>query len=215
MDWYDFERDANSDEAAQDAGIEQSVYHVEGKKRMPQAEMQHYIVKVGQDSTESSANPASNTSPGVGGAQDSFIETAAAIFATEEVVSGLLIIGSGHSLTKTLDALRDLEVPATTVSEGKDLPPDEPRLYVHSVDAVRGLDIPNLSHVFLLPGLAEDATPYLHVAGRVGRLTSGGKRRKGSVYCMVRSDNKHEELRVNRCWELLGIDGQQYLSQGD
>lgn len=216
MDWYDFESDAGSGEAVYEDDISQSVYQVEGKKRMPQAEIQHYIVKVDQaipappEQGNTSAPPTSN---GLGQAQDSFIEAVATIFATEAVISGLLIIGSGQSLTKTLEALRDLEVPATTITEAKDLPLDEPRLYVHSVDAVRGLDIPNLSHVFLLPGLAEDANSYLHVAGRVGRLTSRGKRRKGSVYCLVRSGNEHEKHRVDRCWELLGISGEQYTSQ--
>lgn len=134
----------------------------------------------------------------------------AQVFAQERVISGLVLIPSGQSLVKTLAAYHGLGVPATTLSEGMDLPPDEPRLYVVSRDAVRGLDVPGLSHVFLTPGTVDESANYLHIAGRVGRLSAadGGRRRKGRVICLARVENEESDrARVERCWELLGIDG--------
>jgi len=51
-----------------------------------------------------------------------------------------------------------------------------PTLLVATLATTRGLDLPDLTHVFVLgvpEGRAVDA--YLHLAGRVGRFGRGGK----------------------------------------
>lgn len=51
-----------------------------------------------------------------------------------------------------------------------------PTLLVSTLATTRGLDLPDLTHVFIL-GVPEALTPdaYLHVAGRVGRFGKPGK----------------------------------------
>jgi superfamily II DNA/RNA helicase len=59
---------------------------------------------------------------------------------------------------------------ATNASE------DNPVLLVSTLATTRGLDLPELTHVFIL-GFPEGrkADGYLHIAGRVGRFGRGGK----------------------------------------
>lgn len=55
-------------------------------------------------------------------------------------------------------------------------PDDDPTLLVATLSTVRGLDLPDLSHVFVLgasDGVDHDA--YVHAAGRVGRFGRSGK----------------------------------------
>jgi len=53
---------------------------------------------------------------------------------------------------------------------------DEPTLLVSTFASVRGLDLPDLTHVFIL-GVPEDrpVDTYLHASGRVGRFGRSGK----------------------------------------
>jgi hypothetical protein len=57
-----------------------------------------------------------------------------------------------------------------------DAPVSNPVLLVSTLASTRGLDLPELSHCFIL-GLPDvrRADPYLHAAGRVGRFGRGGK----------------------------------------
>lgn len=59
---------------------------------------------------------------------------------------------------------------ATAASE------ENPVLLVSTLATTRGLDLPELTHVFML-GLpaGRRADAYLHIAGRVGRFGRGGK----------------------------------------
>ena len=55
-------------------------------------------------------------------------------------------------------------------------PAANPALLVSTLATTRGLDLPDLTHVFVLaPGDALDNDVYLHAAGRVGRFGRGGK----------------------------------------
>ena len=204
VDWYDFSSDAQGMQPTPG----ETEYQRIGRGMLPQDNIEHTlyavertggVVEVGRQlKEEMKAIPED---------PERFLLAVATLFALERVTSGLVLIPSGQSLTKTLDTFRSLGVPAATLSEASDLAPDEPRLYVVSIDAVRGLDIADLSHVFLLPALADESSLYLHVAGRVGRLSIGGKRRSGKVICLVSQENERQAERVKRCWELLGIRG--------
>ena len=53
---------------------------------------------------------------------------------------------------------------------------DNPTLLVATLASTRGLDLPELKHVFIVGVLDHGAVDsYLHVAGRVGRFGRGGK----------------------------------------
>lgn len=55
-------------------------------------------------------------------------------------------------------------------------PASNPALLVSTLATTRGLDLPDLTHVFVLaPGDALNSDVYLHAAGRVGRFGRGGK----------------------------------------
>jgi late competence protein required for DNA uptake (superfamily II DNA/RNA helicase) len=53
---------------------------------------------------------------------------------------------------------------------------DNPTLLVSTAATTRGVDLPELSHVFIL-GVAQNRPldSYLHMSGRVGRFGRGGK----------------------------------------
>ena len=206
IDWYDFS--GGEAETSADRLPGETEYQRIGKGMLPQDSIQHGLYTVDKMGGLVEANAT------LGNSGDSTLEdperlstAVATIFALEEIVSGLVLIPSGQSLKTTLATFRSLGVPATTLHESQDLAHDEPRLYVISIDAVKGLDIPNLSHVFVLPGLVNDSNLYLHVAGRVGRLSIGGKRKSGKVVCLVSHESDEERKRVERNWELLGITG--------
>jgi hypothetical protein len=109
----------------------------------------------------------------------------------------LLVVPSGGSMPKILAELAELEIKAKEIvsvnarervtktgsgkmsAAGKVLglsafkrTVDEPLLYVVDQAFVRGLDIPSLSHVFVFANALQESNDYLHIAGRVGRLSS-------------------------------------------
>ena len=219
LDWYDFsgleQQDVNSGEEAQ--GRLQAV----GRTLLPSSDVEHVFYRVDEEGMlvqpeDSGPRPASS-SPGssaLSSAEKSvrinlepFFTAVSALFALDRVTSALVIVPSTQSLSKTLDFYHSLEVPATTIEDARDLPTDEPRLYVVSASSIRGLDIPALEQVFVLPGTVDDAQSYLHVAGRVGRMGAGQRRPKGKVISLVRQNEDRDEGRVKRFWELLGIEG--------
>ncbi|ORZ38385.1 P-loop containing nucleoside triphosphate hydrolase protein [Catenaria anguillulae PL171] len=70
---------------------------------------------------------------------------------------------------------------------------------VVSYGGIRGLDIPDLTHVFLL-GAPADVSEYQHIAGRVGRL--GGSNAKDAMvvtFCDVKSGE-----RLRQIWQWMG-----------
>ncbi|CAE6422042.1 unnamed protein product [Rhizoctonia solani] len=80
-----------------------------------------------------------------------------------------------------------------------------PTLLVATTTAVRGIDIPTLSHVYIVGGLeSEDA--YRHVAGRAGRFGM-----RGTVISFVGADGTEEllggtgERRIRRTFERIGV----------
>ncbi|SNX82195.1 related to RRP3 - protein involved in rRNA processing [Melanopsichium pennsylvanicum] len=111
------------------------------------------------------------------------IEALAFCFASEGVDRGLALIPARWSLLKTRAALEALGVTvrlASNVPSGANAAPAQsdtaniaanPELYLLQTTSSRGLDIPALSHVFLV-GYASviDAVSYVHSAGRVARI---------------------------------------------
>lgn len=116
----------------------------------------------------------------------SLIEALAFCFASEGVERGLALIPARWSLLKTRAALEAVGVTVRLASDvtasptastqagmetGSESSSTTPELFVLQTTSSRGLDIPALSHVFLV-GYASviDAVQYVHSAGRVARI---------------------------------------------
>jgi len=118
------------------------------------------------------------------------LEAVAATFALDVPRIALLVLPATAAVRKVIFELQQLGVNAHpfdlvgneasrrhVLSRTPDGVSDEnPMLIVGTLATIRGVDLPDLSHVFILgvpEGRAGDA--YLHVAGRVGRFGSRGK----------------------------------------
>jgi superfamily II DNA/RNA helicase len=145
--------------------------------------------------------------------QDPTMLTAlATVFALEQVSSGLLFVPSGSSVDRVVEELRALDVPAARLENVPDRPSastsspsssssesvveqqqqeeeQDPIIYVTTPTFARGIDIPDLTHVFL-SSISPDPHGYSHMAGRVGRFGDGGVRRPGKVISVVHSSTK-------------------------
>ncbi|ORY94928.1 P-loop containing nucleoside triphosphate hydrolase protein [Syncephalastrum racemosum] len=62
-------------------------------------------------------------------------------------------------------------------------------LYIGNEFSARGVDLPNLSHVYIL-GKPSSVPSYLHMAGRTGRLAPNGTFRPGKVITLVRDHGR-------------------------
>lgn len=117
------------------------------------------------------------------------LEALAFAFAADGVACGLALVPPQWSIRRAHDALMALGVPVRTVAPGEPLAPrDEIVLYLLQSTSARGLDVPGLTHVFLV-GLAAvgDAVHYTHAAGRVARIgTAGSARLPGRVVTLLR-----------------------------
>ncbi|KAI0639701.1 P-loop containing nucleoside triphosphate hydrolase protein [Trametes polyzona] len=134
----------------------------------------------------------------------SAMEAIAAAFALDVPSVGLLVLPSDASVQRAVYDLRLLGVNAHALDVVKDeagrvhlmrqdldVAAENPTLLVSTLASTRGLDLPELTHVFIL-GLLDDGAvdSYLHVAGRVGRFGRGGK-----VISVVA--DRHEVVREN------------------
>ncbi|PKI82452.1 hypothetical protein MVES1_003413 [Malassezia vespertilionis] len=125
------------------------------------------------------------------------LEALAFAFAADGVRQGLALVPPRWSLRKTAAALEALGVPARIIEPGA--PTDVPGsvLYLLQSTSARGLDIPALTHVYLL-GLdaVQDAVHYTHMAGRVSRISDGsGVRPFGKVVTLLHGKDA-EDARV-------------------
>lgn len=117
------------------------------------------------------------------------LEAIAIAFALDVPSLALLVIPSSGPVKRAVYELRTLGVDAypfdvTRKKGGREhllrSSPDKsqtnPTLLVSTLATIRGVDLPDLTHVFVL-GLPRYRVldTYLHVAGRVGRFWRGGK----------------------------------------
>ncbi|KAG8936522.1 hypothetical protein FRC02_001488 [Tulasnella sp. 418] len=116
------------------------------------------------------------------------------------------------------------QVPAGITSDrdnGPSAEQYEPTLLVSTLATVRGLDFPNLTHVFLLDtSVITNLTAYEHIAGRVGRFGKPGKivtfvqeSKPGAENSQTKPSSngddlsrvRDEEQRMRRIFNRLGI----------
>jgi hypothetical protein len=120
-------------------------------------------------------------------------EAIATAFALDVPSVGLLVLPSSAPLQRAVYELREMGVNAhgldlletdkgrSHLLSGGRGARENPTLLVSTLATTRGLDLPELSHVFVL-GIPEGprvngrtVDGYLHIAGRVGRFGRGGK----------------------------------------
>jgi hypothetical protein len=117
------------------------------------------------------------------------LEAIASAFALDVPSVALLILPADGKVSHAVCDLRKLgvdayplDLAATTGGASHllrgplDTPVDNPSLLVCTVATTRGIDLPELTHVFIL-GIPQRRVldSYLHMSGRVGRFGRGGK----------------------------------------
>ena len=102
----------------------------------------------------------------------------------DNVGGGVSYLSDSDSLDERAQALASFRTGASTVLVSSEL-------------AARGLDVPSISHVFLM-GLPDSVESYLHRAGRAGRLGRAGK--------VVTFISEEEKFVVQRYSNELGIE---------
>ncbi|KAJ3530352.1 hypothetical protein NM688_g7723 [Phlebia brevispora] len=152
------------------------------------------------------------------------LEAVAATFAVRVPQLALLVLPASSPVRRAVTELRSLGVNAHALDVMQDesgglfllkkeaAAVDNPTLLVSTLATTRGLDLPNLTHVFIL-GMPRELTTeeYLHMAGRVGRFG-----RAGHVVCVVEAACQapgkngkmvvHDEgKRLGRIYSRLGV----------
>jgi superfamily II DNA/RNA helicase len=124
--------------------------------------------------------------------------------------SALLVIPSDWNVNQTVTSLRELGIDARPLvpdsQPSEDFMDEEatPKLLVSTITTTRGIDLPDLTHVFILgTKLLGNFHDYVHIAGRVGRISSKGE---GKVITMVMADDDaNAEARLAKVYQTLGI----------
>ena len=121
------------------------------------------------------------------------MEAIATSFALDVPSTGLLVLPASAPVQRAVYELQEMGVNAHSLDLLKDdkgkkhllqstwTVQENPTLLVSTLATTRGIDLPELSHVFILgmpegPRVSARAVDaYLHIAGRVGRFGRGGK----------------------------------------
>ncbi|KAI0080287.1 P-loop containing nucleoside triphosphate hydrolase protein [Panus rudis PR-1116 ss-1] len=151
------------------------------------------------------------------------LEAIATAFALEVPRVALLVLPPNAPVKRAVYELRKLGVNAQALDvaeqergqayllQGNQQTEENPTLLVCTLASVRGLDLPDLTHVFRL-GLYDDrsTSTYLHVAGRVGRFGKEGKvitviEPRTKIKDGKKTHNKDEPSLIGRLFSQLGI----------
>ena len=137
---------------------------------------------------------------------DRMMESLAILQELEPVKNGILFVGPTISVASIKQKLQEQGIVAEDI---KNYYTNEkkPDLWVATEFTARGVDIPGVSHVFIL-GKPASVTSYVHMAGRTGRLSPQGFA-SGKVIHLVREHGWTESKMANM-YELLNIPVQDY-----
>ncbi len=193
-----------AEEEAEEGGEENRLdeYYDESKPdSVKEALLADYVWILEYDTTPSPFNPAN-------------LEAITTAFALDVPSSGLLVIPSSAPVKRTVYELRLMGVNAHALdllknkahllNDGEDVRRANPTLLVATLATTRGLDLPGLTHVFVLgipegpsvTGRSVDA--YLHLAGRVGRFGRAGK--------VVSVVEEAEAAKMVRIFKSIGVE---------
>ena len=141
---------------------------------------------------------------------DRMVEKMAILQDIEDVRRGIVFIDPSISVATMQTRLANYGVVVRDIAE---YVPGEPwdgqaQLWISTEFSARSMDIPNISHVFLL-GRPVSVASYLHMAGRTGRLGSQGSLHPGKVICVMR-DKGRAESRMHVLYNFLNISPEPY-----
>ncbi|KAL7323394.1 hypothetical protein PS15p_211306 [Mucor circinelloides] len=137
---------------------------------------------------------------------DRMMESIAILQELEPVRNGILFVGPTISVASVKQKLQEQGIVAEDI-KNYHTNKRKPDLWVATEFAARGVDIPGVSHVFIL-GRPATVTSYVHMAGRTGRLGPQGFAH-GKVIHLVREHGWIESKMANM-YELLNIPVQKY-----
>ncbi|KAI7883500.1 P-loop containing nucleoside triphosphate hydrolase protein [Lichtheimia hyalospora FSU 10163] len=150
--------------------------------------------------------------------QNSLLESIAVLLDIESVHNGILFVDSSVSTTTVTRQLRGFGIDALDIrgyndwksQRNNDIDDQKPPLWVATEFSARGMDIPNVSHVFIL-GEPSSIASYVHMAGRTGRLGKDGFN-NGKVITIVQDKSRAED----RMWNMYrlmkaNVDHYQYV----
>lgn len=146
-----------------------------------EADSESYEIESKRDSVKQAQLPDERPSP----FNPVALEAIARAFALDIPVAGLLVLPSSAPVKRAVNELRTMGVNAHGVDLRKHradwMATADPTLLVATPATTRGLDLPSLTHVFVLgipegPGVSgRTVDTYVHIAGRVGRFGGPGK----------------------------------------
>lgn len=138
---------------------------------------------------------------------DRMMESLAILQDIEPVHNGILFVGSTVSVASVKKKLAEHDVDAEDIQHYNHHGKNKKSLWIATEFTARGIDIPQVSHVFIL-GKPASVTSYLHMAGRTGRLSPAGFA-KGKVISLVREHGWTESKMVDM-YELLNVPAELY-----
>ncbi|CAO1621739.1 unnamed protein product [Sympodiomycopsis kandeliae] len=132
------------------------------------------------------------------------LESFAYIFVSEISTRSIVFIPSSWSLRKTMTHLEELGLPVVSLDSLRQPSSDqESKVAVLQSSQGRGLDLPNLSHVFIIGTQSlGDSVSYTHLAGRTSRLSGmfnqHTRRRTGRVISILNGLSATDQIRNSR-----------------
>lgn len=148
---------------------------------------------------------------------NSLLESVAVLLDIESVHHGILFVDSSVSVTTVTRQLRGFGIDALDIrgyndwkTQHENDPDQKPPLWIATEFSARGMDIPNVSHIFIL-GEPSSIASYVHMAGRTGRLGKNGFN-NGKVITIVEDKGRAED----RMWNMYrlmnaNVDHYQYV----
>ncbi|KIM47903.1 hypothetical protein M413DRAFT_22484 [Hebeloma cylindrosporum] len=137
------------------------------------------------------------------------VETIATAFAVDVSGTALLVVPASAGVQRVVEDLRSLGVDAEGLDVRRGAAGENPRLLVATAATMRGLDLPQLSHVFVV-GLVDGRSvngrvvdSYVHIAGRVGRF--GGRGRVVSVV-----EDEEEAKKMSRILRTIRVPNKHF-----
>ena len=144
------------------------------------------------------------------------IESVAVLKGIEKVNNGVLFVDTSVSTSDIARQLAEFGVRARDIRDYQQYKNDKEKnqeqttapLWIATEFSARGMDIDNVSHVFIL-GEPSSVSGYVHMAGRTGRLGPQGMIRGGKVITLVEDKGK-VETRMSNIYKMLNAQVDHY-----
>ncbi|KAI8139519.1 P-loop containing nucleoside triphosphate hydrolase protein [Fennellomyces sp. T-0311] len=131
-----------------------------------------------------------------GDSKTALIESVAVLNDIEDVHNGVLFVDTSVSISDVARQLAEYGLRARDIRDyERDSADKSTKLWIATEFSARGMDISDVSHVFIL-GAPSSVAGYVHMAGRTGRLGPQGIR-GGKVITLVEDKGRAETSMLN------------------